>query len=242
MEANPKQASAWTTYSHLLAIKPALGEAKLAAMHAYEADPYLSNANVTVWRLFTTSYDLEDAVEAKRWCDEGQRRFPEDYRFAECQLMYFTMKVAKPDLPTGWAALEKFVKLSPPGMQPFNRLKGQMRMGIALARAGLADSARHVMERSRGDAVVDARRELAELEAIGRMIVGDKEEAFKQFSTDPASNPQDLEDLGKDDSWEFRDLLKDPRFAGTMKPPSVDRRLQEAALSPSPVCRIFRRC
>ncbi len=76
VRANPEQASAWTTLSHLLINKPAVGEAKLAALRAYEADPYLSNANVTLWRLFTTSYDLEDAIEAKKWCDEGQARFP----------------------------------------------------------------------------------------------------------------------------------------------------------------------
>src|SRR5204862_3081589 len=63
-EQNPQQASAWTTLSHLLLNKPALGEAKLAAMRAYRADPYLTNANVTVWRLFSTSYQLEDKNEA----------------------------------------------------------------------------------------------------------------------------------------------------------------------------------
>ena len=61
-------------------------------MRAYEADPYLTNANVTVWRLFVTSYQLDDANEAKKWCDEGQRRFPNDYRFAECQIWYFGLK------------------------------------------------------------------------------------------------------------------------------------------------------
>lgn len=90
-------------------------------------------------------------------------------------------------------------------------------MGIALARAGMADSARHVMERARGDASVDAGRELAQLEAIGRMIVGDKEEAFKQFSVWMASNPQEVEGLYKDDSWEFKELREDPRFAATFK-------------------------
>ena len=75
---NPEQASAWTTLSHLLINKPAVGEAKLAALRAYEADPYLSNANVSLWRLFTTSYDLEDPIEAKKWCDEGRARFPKD--------------------------------------------------------------------------------------------------------------------------------------------------------------------
>ena len=125
------------------------------------------------------------------------------------------MKGSKPDIPAGWAAAEKFVKLSPPGMQPINQLKGQMRMGIALARAGMADSAVHVMERSRGDASVDAGRELAQLEAIGRTILGQKDEAFKQLSIWLASNPQQVEGLDKDDSWEFKELRDDPKFAAT---------------------------
>jgi len=217
VDVNPKQASAWTTLSHLLLNKPATGEAKLAAMRAYEADPYLSNANVTVYRLVTTSYTLNDALETKRWCDEGRNRFPGDYRFAECRLWYYDMKQAKPEIDSAWAALEKLVQLSPPGMRPLNQLKGQMRLGIALARAGLADSARHVMERSRGDAEVDGGRELAQLEAVGRMILGDKDEAFKQLSVWLASNPQQLGSMNQDDSWEWKELRADPRFAATFQ-------------------------
>ena len=37
-------------------------DGKLAAMQAYEADPYLRDANKTVWRLFQSSLDLEDGV------------------------------------------------------------------------------------------------------------------------------------------------------------------------------------
>jgi eukaryotic-like serine/threonine-protein kinase len=217
VEQNPSQASAWTTLSHLLINKPALGEAKLTAMRAYEADPYLTNANLTVWRLFVTSYQLDDALEAKRWCDEGQRRFPDDYRFAECQIWYYGLKAAKPDIPAAWQALEKYVRLSPTGDQPFNRLYGGMRMAIALARAGLQDSARHVAERSRGDASIDAGRDLAQLEAIARNILGDKDEAFKQLSIWLASNPQQVGGLDKDDSWELKELREDPRFAATFK-------------------------
>jgi hypothetical protein len=104
-----------------------------------------------------------------------------------------------------------------------------MRVGIALARASqadsanpgeaklLADSARRVMERSRGDASIDTGRELPQLETIGRWILGDKDEAFKQFSVFIASNPQVLDGLEKDDSWEMKDMLADPRFAATFK-------------------------
>ena len=48
--ANPMQASAWTTLSHLLINKIETAEAKLAALRAYESDPYLANANVTLFR------------------------------------------------------------------------------------------------------------------------------------------------------------------------------------------------
>ena len=142
VEANPGQASAYTTLSHLILNKPSPAEAKLAAMRAYEADPYLTNANVTVARLFATSYMLDDPVEAKHWCEEGQRRFPQDYRFADCQLTYYSMKGATQNIAEGWRMVDKYTELSPPSLRPLNRLLGQMRMAIALARSGLADSAR----------------------------------------------------------------------------------------------------
>jgi TolB-like protein len=212
-EQNPQQASAWTTLSHLLLNKPALGEAKLAAMRAYRADPYLTNANVTVWRLFSTSYQLEDKNEADKWCKEGQRRFPNDYRFAECQIWYYGLKGVKPDLPAAWAAYDRYVSLSPGSLKPFNRLMGQMRVAVALARAGMGDSARRVAERSRADGSVDPSRDLAQIEALALDILGDKEAAFKQISIWLASNPQQVGSQGQDDGWELKDLREDPKYA-----------------------------
>jgi serine/threonine-protein kinase len=217
VDKNPQQASAWTTLSHLLLNKPALGEAKLAAMRAYTADPYLTNANVTVWRLFVTSYQLDDANEAQKWCTEGQRRFPNDYRFAECQIWYFGLKGAKPDIPAAWAAYDRYVSLSPASLKPFNRLQGQMRMAVALARAGVKDSARRVAERSRADGSMDPSRDLAQIEAIALDIMGDKEAAFKQILVWLASNPQQVGQLDQDDTWELKDLRTDPKYSATFK-------------------------
>src|SRR4029077_18211697 len=180
--ANPAQASAWTTLSHLLLNKSAAtAEAKLAALRAYEADPYLTNANVTVWRLFSTSFDLEDPIEAKHWCEEGQRRFPKDFRFAECQLWYYALKGVKPDVPKTWQLLDRYLELSPAGFKELNRHKGQMYVAVALARARLADSARAVAVRARADATLDPGREVAYFETVARLIMGDKDEAFRQF-------------------------------------------------------------
>ena len=211
--ANPAQASAWTTLSHLLINKPALAEAKLAALRAYDADPYLTNANVTVWRLFTTSYDLDDVVEAKNWCEEGQRRFPTDYRFDECQLWYFVMEGAKPDIKTAWQVLARYVDRSPPGLREVNRKKGEMRVAAALGRAGLPDSARRVAERARADAALDPGREVMFIEVIARALLGDRDEAFRLLSTYVASNPGIRSAMAKDsESWELRGLRSDARW------------------------------
>jgi serine/threonine-protein kinase len=217
VDQNPQQASAWTTYSHLLLNKPALTEAKLAAMRAYTADPYLTNANVTVWRLFVTSYQLDDKNEADKWCREGQRRFPNDYRFAECQIWYYGLKGTKSDIPAAWAAYDRYVSLSPPSLQAYNKLQGQMRMAVALARADLGDSARRVAERSRGDASIDPSRDLAQIEAIALDVLGDKEAAFKQISIWLARNPQVVGTAGQDETWELKDLREDPKYAATFK-------------------------
>ena len=210
--ANPIQASAWNSLSHLLINKQETAEAKLAAMRAYEADPYLTNANLTLWRLFSTSIDLEDGVEARHWCDEGGRRFPEDPRFAECRIWMNFLKGQKPDVQQAWAELERYVQLSPPNLRDFRRQRGQMAVGIVLARAGLKDSARAVMVRSRADPSLDPTREISQLEAIGRTILGDKDEAFAQLSEWLATNPQQRGSMAKDKLWWFRDLRDDPRY------------------------------
>jgi eukaryotic-like serine/threonine-protein kinase len=212
VELNPSQATAWNSLSHLLMAKAEIAEAKLAALRAYEADPYLRDANKTIWRLFQSSLDLEDAVESAHWCDEGKRRFPEDPRFAECQLWMFALKDHKPDVPQAWKVLEEYVRLSPPQQRDFLRLRGQMLVTFALARAGLPDSARAVAVRSRPDPDQDTDRELTYFEALLRGMLGDLDEAFRLLGTYIAVNPQVRESIARDDTWWMRDLRKDRRW------------------------------
>jgi serine/threonine-protein kinase len=96
--ANPNQASALNTLSHLLINKAEMAEANVQARKAYEADPYLAKVDVTIWRLFTTSIDLDDQVQATYWCEEGLRRFPVNPRFTDCQIRLFAMKGQRPDI------------------------------------------------------------------------------------------------------------------------------------------------
>jgi TolB-like protein len=210
--ANPTAAWAWTVLSFLLNGEGQTAESKLAAQRSYEADPYLKTAKQTVWRLFQASLDLEDAVEARHWCEQGQQRFPDYYRFAECQIWLYSLKAVPPDVKAAWADYDRFVKLSPPALKPYHQLYGRMLVAMALVRAGLPDSARAVAVRSRGDATLDPTHDLAYYEALMRVLLGDQDEALTLLSTYVAANPQMRETIGKDQTWWMRDIRDTPRF------------------------------
>ncbi len=211
--ANVNAASAWAWLSHLLMSQSQEAEAKLAALRAYEADPYLSSVRQTLWRLFQTSLDLEDQQEATHWCGEGHRRFPNFHRFTECQIWLFALKGVKPDVPKAWQLFEQYDQLIPRSTREFTHRWGQMIVAMALARAGLADSAKRVAERARADAAIDPTRDLAQLEAVVHVILGDRDEALHLLSTYVAANPQFRATMARDEGWWWKDLRDDPRFA-----------------------------
>jgi hypothetical protein len=136
-------------------------EAKLAALKAYEADPYLATVRTTLWRLFQASLDLEDQAEATHWCEEGQRRFPQYHRFTECQIWLYALKGVTPDVPKAWQLLDEYVKLAPASSREYSQHYGQMLVAMAIARAGLKDSARHVAEHAQADPTIDGPRPAA---------------------------------------------------------------------------------
>ena len=211
--ANPAQASALTSLSHLLVNRGRVAEAQLTATEAYQKDPYLKAANITVWRLFGTSLDLGDEVNAPRWCEEGQRRFPDDARFVECQLKLFALKNYPPDIPKAWQLLNRYIEQSPPEVRDFRRLRGEMFVAMALVRAGRRDSALSVMERVRdntGD--LDPTHELEYFEAIAQTMLGDKDRAFELLTTVVATNPSQRRSFALDKTWWFKELRDDPRY------------------------------
>jgi tetratricopeptide (TPR) repeat protein len=210
--ANPQQASAWSTLSHLFARQDRRAEAKNAARRSYEADPYLRNADLTLWRLFFTSFDLGDGVEARRWCEEGRRRFPDQPRFRQCGIMVYAFNDTDPDIPRAWELLEEYVDLSSPADREFNQHKGQMLVAMALARAGLADSARAVAVRARAGPEIDPTRDVAFWEAAVRSMLGDIDEGLNQLSMYVAANPG-YGGPGSPEPWYKQELEKDPRYA-----------------------------
>ena len=102
-----------------------------------------------------------------------------------------------------------------------NELYGQMLVAMALARAGLKDSARAVAAAfARAMRTIDPTRESGpgSNHWCGSCLE-DKDEALRLLSTYLATNPQQQSD--KDETWWFRDLQDDPRYVSLVGPPST---------------------
>ncbi len=210
--SNREQAGAWALLSHLHMRLSRTAEGKLAALRAYEADPYLAQAASVLWRLYQTSLDLEDGVESARWCAEGGRRFPEDRNFVECQITVNALPGARPDVARMWQLLDGNVKRYPPNQREYRRRRGELLVAMTLVRAGLPDSARSVALRARTDATVDPSRDLVYIEAMLRSMLDDRDEALRLVGQYLATNPQDRDAMAKDYTWWWRGLRDDPRF------------------------------
>ena len=210
--SNPRRASALALLSHLLLKRSETAQGKLAALQAWEADEYLTEASSVVWRLYAASLDLEDAAESARWCGEGQRRFPNDPFFTECRISLYAIRGMKPDVPALWKLVDQYARMFPENQQEYRRKRAQILLSMAIANAGLGDSARSVAKNARGDPTVDPTNDLMYLEVAARNVMGDREEALRLAERYLATNPQDRESFARDQTWFFKGLRDDPRF------------------------------
>ena len=190
-KANPAQASALNTLSHMYSATSRTTDANLAAQTAYTTDPYLSDANKTLWRLFSTSMDLESPAQAKKWCAEGAARFPEDFRFFECRLWLLTFRNQdpKPTADAIWKAYRDYAQADKLDKPEYVQKRGGMIAAIALVQAGLPDSARAVISRSQGPESIDPGGDLITFEMYAR-AQPQKDRAIALLGKFLASHPQ----------------------------------------------------
>jgi TolB-like protein len=210
-------ASADASLSHLLANKGDGQLAYAAARNSYEADPFLENANLTLWRMAQLQWDLGDDRQSERWCQEGARRFPDYYRFEQCQLMLYALPGVQPDPEEAWRHYRHFVEMSPPQTREINEQLGLQFVGMALARASLPDSAEAVMIRGRASSELDPVRDIALRESMGRVILEDWDEATRLMASYFSANPSAV--LGYRDAvaenlvpWYHSALAQQPGF------------------------------
>lgn len=212
----PSNAAAWAQLSQIYNQKDDFTQAKLAALKAYEEDAYLSGADRILWRLYATSYDLEQIPDAVKYCEDGGRRFPKNPLFVRCRLWLLTNGQVKPEIPSAWADYAKLQSLTPPKQWPLQGAEAKMLIAAGLARSGMQDSARHLLVAARPDRSVDPVGNLLSIEAFIRTLFNTKEdtdEAFRLLQRYLSEHPAHLEGLKKSQSWWWKNLRQDARFA-----------------------------
>ena len=230
-EVDKTRASAWVWLSRVYYRKLKITDSFAAAKSAYDNDAYLTAANEVLWRLFVTSYDLENFVSAAQWCDDGGKRFPADSRFVRCRLM-LTAQTPPYDIPRAWRLVDSLAALSSPARASTAGIEGEVLAALVIGRAAradtlnatafraLLDSADRVLVRARPDRSVDKRGELMGWEAFVRGQIGDKEGALDLIQRYLTANPEHREGFGKLNSWWWRPLKDDPRYRRIVGVPS----------------------
>jgi serine/threonine-protein kinase len=209
---NPAQAGAWASLSHLYYSTGTAVDVNLAAKRALEADAFLDNASSILDRLFKSSYDLSQFTDAAHWCEETRRRFPTSLNAPNCELYLLTTRAREPAVARAWRLADSVGALSPAPLRQLNQLKANMMVAVVLARAGLTDSSRRVVERSKGNAELDPTRDLALLGAFAFAQAGDRTNAIEMFKLYFSANERARGRYSEDPGWQFRSLADDPRF------------------------------
>ncbi|MDQ8164522.1 MAG: protein kinase [Gemmatimonadota bacterium] len=216
-QLNKNQASAYSMLSHLYNNFPGSTptDVMLAAQRAYEADEFLTEAEVVISRLVLAAYDLGQFEKADQWCAEAKRRFPNGSRTARCELLLLTTRAREPDIGAAWKLADSLATFA--GGAKLIRLNSDMLVAMVIARSArnnpaLADSARNVIKRSEGDAMIDATRDLALYGAMAAATLGDKTEAVRLLKVYLAVNPQKIAGFRDDPGWQYRDLTTDPAY------------------------------
>jgi eukaryotic-like serine/threonine-protein kinase len=220
--ANPTQARAWGTLSALLQARGELAEANLLARRAYEADAFLTESPDLLFRLYWTSMDIGKEDEARLWCKTGEKRFPEDWHFAYCQLALLGLPdsarsrpESEADIARAWELLSRLERLGA-AERAVLLPRWQMRVAGIVGRAGLADSAEAVIRRARAAAPNDPEMDFHE--AGARILLGDREAALRLLARDVAANPQFKNYVRVDPV--FRPLWSDLRFQALVNSPA----------------------
>jgi hypothetical protein len=116
------------------------------------------------------------------------------------------------EVEEAWKLAERFRRMQPAKVRELEGRIAEAFVAIKLARAGLADSAMRVIERTRTGGAIDPDRQLLQYEAYVRLLRGERAEALKLLEQFLAVNSAIRKGMARRPSWWWRDLANDPRF------------------------------
>ncbi|NIW35202.1 MAG: hypothetical protein GWN32_01055 [Gemmatimonadetes bacterium] len=209
-ELDPDRARAWSRLSDIWMGAGRHTEARLAAQRAYEADAFLRDARVILQRLCSTSMQLKDWDAVTRWCEEGRKRYPDRYTFPGTQLTALAgPEGPSADVDLAWELADRALTFSPSHRREELRPGILMQVAAVIARAGMDDSARAVIELARASADGPDPEALYQ-EANVRLILGERDAAIRLLEEFVEALPSEREFVAGE--WWFESLHDDPRF------------------------------
>lgn len=212
VQIDPTLASAHAMLSHLYYNQDDYVSVVLAARRAYEEDAYLRDADRILERLFWAHYDLEQLRDARMWCEEGGRRFPEGRAFAECRLWLMVSLPEPAPIDSAWALKARLDSVAPESERAFWEHLGNLLVAGALRKASLPDSAEAVFARGKGNEEIDPQQDLVSYEAAIRAITGDADGAVRLLGAYLAANPRVVFYTESGLHWWWRSLASRPDF------------------------------
>ena len=209
----PTRASAFNTWSRVKYATGDITNARYLATQALEKDAFLANAAAVRFRIFITSYDQGDWIEARRACARGAREYPDDPQFVRCRLVLLIAPDSVPSAEYAWSLLGEYEKRVPKPQWPFMSRYATTFIAGALGRYGLRDSADRVLVRNRADATIDPTGDLVGYEALARAHFGDKETAIRLLQRYVADHPEHRAGFTGARGWWWEPLRADPRWS-----------------------------
>ncbi|MGD2152431.1 MAG: BTAD domain-containing putative transcriptional regulator [Gemmatimonadales bacterium] len=217
VEIDPTLARAWSRLSLIYALRGEFQAALITAERAYEADAFLDDARVVLYRLCYTAVNLKDWDRVARWCGEGQQRYPDRETFVAAGLVALAgPEGPAPDVERAWQLQTRQVELSPQEVRAVTHAQTLMQVAAVLVRAGLADSARAVIERARAG-LDEEDPWMGYYEANARLQLGDTTEALRLLGALLEAEPGAKEYIASD--WWWESLHDHPRFRSLVDAP-----------------------
>jgi serine/threonine-protein kinase len=215
--ARPDFAHAWSILGDVYYSRAQFAEAAEAYTTAYDKDAFLTEVRAVVSSLFRANLYAEDLDKARTWCATGQRRFPGDPRFTECELRLLGATGARRgDAAEAWRIVEEIERADTVGMLASSWSFRRMMVAAVLARAGMRDSALAVLYRAGAER--GSRPGADAAEAWVRVILGDRDGALRLLRAIVAAEPEERRWISRV-PW-YRRLHDDPDFRSLVQEPS----------------------
>ncbi len=201
--ADESLATGWSELSLALFVRGDFAEAREAGQKALERDVYLSEVEAISLRLFHTHLRTADYLSADAACEEGQERFG-GYLFDDCRLILMSHPgPGEVDVDAAWGEYQRLLdrEASQRGTRsPFHLAL----VAGALARAGLADSARVVLSNAQesADPLPEGRAMLLYDEARVSLLLGEPDRAVESLAHYLRANPQYKRFVSRDLTFE----------------------------------------